>query len=207
MSNFMKNLPTATVLLWIASVFGYWLLPEVFLQDWFLFPLVAFLSLLLSVSFWQVANMKRGKHFALVFVGIFIFNVSFLLIIVRGNYSSQQALSRELDKGIQPQFVEYLETAASGKRKLAAQIIYQKHGVVLPYKNDAGFYTLYEPSASDTKKHKEIFYSMNNLKLRSMDLASSLFTMISLLVIHIVFFMGFLFILVIYDRKGENSGV
>jgi hypothetical protein len=201
----MNNLPTATLLLWIASLCGHWFLPG-FRQDLFQFPLAVILSISLPVSFWQTANRERGKYLSLLFAGIFIINVSFLLFIIWSNHSSQQALAGELNRGIRPQFAEYLETAVSGgKRELAAQIIYQRHGVALPYKNDTNSYTLYVPSESDKKRHRANFLSMNDLKLRSMDVASSFLTAVVLLVTHITLFIALLVFLVLYDKKDPEA--
>ena len=153
----MKNIPIVTLLIWTAFLLGFWLQPGVFRLDVVQLPAAIILSILLPVSFWQLK--KRGKKYhAFIFIGILLFNVSFLLLSVQSNYSAQQALFKKINKGLRPEFAAYVETAASGnKRRLAAQIIYRRHGIALPYKNDAGSYMLYTPDKSDKEKHKENF--------------------------------------------------
>ncbi len=196
----MKNLPVITVLLWAGTLFGYWFLPGVFRLDILLFPLVVILSILLPVSFWQVANKEQGKYLSLLFIGIFIVDVFGLLFITQSNYVLQQDLSEALSKGIQTKFAEYLETAASGKRKLAAQLIYQRHGVALSYKNDTDTRTLYLPDESDKKQYRKNFFLQNDLKLRSLEIASSLFTAVVLLLMHVTLFIALLIFLILYDN-------
>ncbi|MCI5145887.1 MAG: hypothetical protein D3923_10255 [Candidatus Electrothrix sp. AR3] len=197
----MKNIPITTALLWVVSLFGYCILPEVFKDDLLQFPLVIILSILLPFSFWQVATRENKKYLSLLFVGIFIVNVSILLFVMQNNFSTQQAITKELNKGIRPEFAAYLETAADGKRKLAAQLIYQHHDIALPYKNDANTYTLYVPSESDKKQYQKNFIAINILKMKNQQMRSSLFTAGLLLIIHGSLFLAFLVFLVLYEKK------
>ncbi len=197
----MKNLPTITVLLWVASLLGYRFLPEIFRQDLPQFILVIIFSILLPVSFWQAANSEKGKYLALLIVAIFIINTVILSLAVQSTYTAQQALADGLNRGIQPNFAEYLKTAADGKRKVAARIIYQKHGVALPYRNDTESYTLFVPSESDRKKYQENFFAESDLKIRNIELTASMITAVLLLLIHLGLFITLLVFLVLYDRR------
>ena len=120
---------------------------------------------------------------------------------MQNNFSTQQAITKELNKGIRPEFAAYLETAADGKRKLAAQLIYQHHDIALPYKNDANTYTLYVPSESDKKQYQKNFIAINILKMKNQQMRSSLFTAGLLLIIHGSLFLAFLVFLVLYEKK------
>ncbi|XOF32367.1 MAG: hypothetical protein ACL93V_09970 [Candidatus Electrothrix sp. YB6] len=201
----MNTLPVLTILFWAVFLIGSWFLPGVFRQDMIQFPITVILSVFLSVSFWELA--KAGKtFFALSVVGIFCFNVSVLLFAVQGSYSARQALAGELNKGIEPGFAQYVETAVSGdKRRLAAQIIYRQHGTALPYKDGNGSYTLYSPTETDKEKHRKNFFAANDLKVRSMALSSSLLTAVVLLLLHVALFTGLLIFLVLYDSRRGNG--
>lgn len=87
----------------------------------------------------------------------------------------QQQIAEEVNKGIQEELAEYLVTAVSGnKRRIAAQLIYQRHGVALPFKNDSESYTLYVPSEADKKTFQKNFFARNDLKLQSGGFSASL---------------------------------
>ncbi len=195
--NTINKLPIITTLFWTIFLFGYWLLPEIFRKELVLLPTTLVLSILLPVSFWQLAT--NGKRvFALFIVGIFLFNGSFLSVIVQENYAAQQGVAREIMRGMQPTFAEYVETgASSSKRKLAAQLFYRLHGIVLPYKNDTASYTLYVPEQGDKDKYRENSRTTNTLKLKEMELAASLQTTVLLLLIHVALFTGLLIFLLL----------
>lgn len=201
----MKNVPIITALLWLTVLLGYGFLPQLFMQDLFQFPLVVVLSILLPVSFWQMANMER-KYLSLLFVGIFIINVSMLLFVLKNNYSAQQSLSRVLNRGVNPELVEYTETGANDqKRKFAARTIYQLHGISLPYKNGHDGYALYSPGEQDREKYRENLVAITDLKLKAMDVSFSFYTTFSLLVIHITLFIVLLVFLVLYEGKDSRE--
>lgn len=200
----MSTLPILTILFWAVFLIGSWFLPGVFRQDMVQLPLAVILSVLLPVSFWELSGAGK-TFFALCIVGIFCFNVSFLLFAVRGSYSARQALTGEIGKGIQPNFAQYVDTATSGdKRRLAAQIIYRQHGTALPYKDGSGSYILYSPTEADKEKHQKNFFAANDLKVRSMELSSSLLTAVVLLLLHVALFTGLLVFLVLYDSRKGN---
>lgn len=204
----MKRIPSITGILWVMMCLGYGFFPELIRQDAVQFPLTLFLSVLLPVSFWVTAKAEKRKYLALLFFGVFIVNTSFLFIVMRGSFFSQQRIADELNAGIQPELAEYLVTAASGnKRQIAARLIYQRHGVALPFKNEAGVYTLYEPDKADKEKFQKIFFALNELKLKKGAFAASFFTTALLLLIHIGLFVALLVFLVLYDQgKGEGRG-
>ncbi|MCI5137098.1 MAG: hypothetical protein D3922_01490, partial [Candidatus Electrothrix sp. AR1] len=126
----MKKISAITGLIWVTFLLGYCFFPELIKQDAIQFPLALLLSVFLPVSFWQVANREKRKYFSLLFIGIFLVNISFLLVIIRGSLVMQQQISEEVNRGIQQELAEYLVTAVSGnKRRIAARLIYQRHGV------------------------------------------------------------------------------
>ncbi|MCI5208025.1 MAG: hypothetical protein D3910_04375 [Candidatus Electrothrix sp. ATG2] len=204
----MKKLPEVTLFIWGIFVLGYCFHPELLQQDAVQFPLALLFSVLLPVSFWQVANAKKNKYLGLFFVGIFIVNISFLLVNIRGSFVMQQQISEELNRGIPEELAEYLVTAVSGnKRRIAAQLIYHQYGVALPFKNKENSYTLYAPSQADKKTFQKHFFTRNELKITKGGLSSSFFTLILLLMIHAGLFIGLLAFLVLYDQRmlGESS--
>ena len=201
----MKKIPLLTGLIWVIICLGYSFFPKLIKQDAVQFPLTLLLSVLLPVSFWLVARQGKHRYLALLFVGIFIINTSFLFVVMRGSFSTQQQITEELNAGIRPDLAEYLVTAVSAyKRQIAARLIYQLHGVALPFKNEAGGYTLYEPDKADKGKFQKNFFARNELKIRQGDFAASFATATLLLLIHGGLFVALLVFLLLYD-KG-NSG-
>jgi hypothetical protein len=197
----MNKLPVITIFFWTAFLFGSWLMPEIFRQDAVQLPAVFVLSVLLPVSFWQV---KEKKLPALLFVGILFVNAALLSVAAQGNYDAQQKAADELNQAMRPIYAEYVETAVSGgKRKLAAQLFYQKHGIALPYKTEADSYTLYSPNQADKDKYQENFHAVNKLKIRIVEFATSIQTAVFLLFIHVGLFIGLLVFLLLYDKKKE----
>ncbi|MCI5122769.1 MAG: hypothetical protein D3908_16590, partial [Candidatus Electrothrix sp. AUS4] len=153
---------------------GYSFFPEVIKQDAVQLPLTLLLSVLLPVSFWLVAKGKKNRYLALLFVGIFLIDTSFLFVVMRGSFSTQQQIMEELKTGIRPDLAEYLMTAVSAhKRQIAARLIYQRHGVALAFKNEVGGYTLYEPAQEDKEKFQKNFFAQNDLKLKQGGFAAS----------------------------------
>ncbi|MCW5214253.1 hypothetical protein VU13_02905 [Desulfobulbus sp. US5] len=191
-----------TGLVWVFLLLGYCFFPELVKQDSIQFPLALLLSVFLPVSFWQVANQEKRKYFALLFVGIFIINISFLLVVIRGSFAMQQQITKEVNRGIQQELAGYLVTAVSGnKRRIAARLIYQRHGVALPFKNDSGSYTLYVPSEADKETFQKNFFARNDLKLQNGGFSASFATAALLLMIHAGLFITLLVFLVLYDKK------
>jgi hypothetical protein len=201
----MKKISAITGLIWVTFLLGYCFFPELVKQDVIQFPLALLLSIFLPVNFWQVANQEKKKYLALLFIGIFIVNISFLLVIMRGSFTMQQQISEEVNRGIQQELAEYLVTAvSSNKRRIAAQLIYQRHGVALPFKNESASYTLYVPSKADKKKFQKEFFALNDLKLKSEGFAASFSTAVLLLTIHAGLFIGLLVFLILYENKQKE---
>ncbi|MGB5685301.1 MAG: hypothetical protein WBM35_05790 [Candidatus Electrothrix sp.] len=198
----MKKIPSITGIIWLTFLLGYGFFPQLVKQDAIQFPLALLLSVFLPVSFWQVANREKRKYFALLFIGMFLANISFLLVIIRGSLVMQQQISEEVNRGIQQELAEYVVTAVSGhKRKIAAQLIYQRHGVALPFKNESDVYTLYVPSETDKKTFQKNFFVRNDLKLQSGGFAASFSTAVLLLTIHAGLFVALLVFLILYDKR------
>jgi hypothetical protein len=201
----MKKAPGVTGLVWMIFLLGYCFFPELVKQDTIQFPLALLLSVFLPVSFWQVANREKKKYLSLFFIGIFLVNISFLLVIIRGSLVMQQQISEEVNRGIEQELAGYLVTAVSGnKRRIAARLIYQRHGVALPFKNESDSYTLYVPSEADKKRFQKNFFARNDLKLKSGGFAASFSTAALLLMIHAGLFVGLLVFLILYDTRGEG---
>lgn len=201
----MKQLPGITLLIWGGFLLSYWLVPGLFQQDAIQFFLTVIFSVFLPVSFWQLAMQKKRKYLSLIFIGIFIVNVSFLAMVIRGSVSMYQHVTAQIDQGIEQELVEYMVTAdSSKKRRIAAQLIYQQYGVALPFKDEANSYSLYVPSKADKEKFKRNFFANNELKLNRGGFAASLFTAVALLVIHVGLFTGLLVFLILYDQSDQR---
>ncbi|RWX51266.1 hypothetical protein VU01_11722 [Candidatus Electrothrix marina] len=201
----MKKVPAITALVWMMFLLGYCFFPELVKQDTIQFPLALLLSVFLPVSFWQVANREKKKYLSLFFIGILLVNISFLLVIIRSSLVMQQQISEEVNRGIQQELAEYLVTAVSGnKRRVAARLIYQRHGVALPFKNESDSYTLYVPSESDKKTFQKNFFALNDRKLKSGGFAASFSTAALLLMVHAGLFVGLLVFLILYDTREEG---
>ena len=203
----MKYLPALTTLLWLVFLLGFFFLPDVVKQDAVQIPMVLLLSIFLPVSFWQLAKAGK-KSVALFFTGIFFFNIGMLLFAAWGNYTAHQSLTEELHQGLQPQLAQYVETAASeNKRRVAAQIIYHRHGITLPYKNDSMGYTLFTPTEADQQKYQEHppAESKSKLRLQQADASTSLQTAVLLLLIHTTLFVLLLVFLILYDNKEKEG--
>jgi hypothetical protein len=201
----MNKLPGITFLIWGVFLLGCWLLPGLFKQDAIQFFLTVLFSVLLPVSFWQLAMQRKRKYLSLFFIGIFIVNVSFLGMIIRSNIHMHQQITAQVEQGIEQKLAEYTVTAVTGKkRRIAARLIYQQYGVVLPYKNEAGSYLLYVPNQDDKKEFQGNFFAANDLKIKRSEFAASVFTALVLLIIHVGLFLGLLIFLVLYDKgKGR----
>lgn len=181
--------------------------PELFKQDRIQFPLVLLFSVLLPVSFWQLANNKgKRKYLALLFIGIFIINISFLSAVMRGSFIMQQQVSEELKRGIQPEFAKYLLTAVSAeKRELAARLIYQRHGVALPFKDTPDSCIVYEATKIDREKFKENFFAMNKLNMKKAEFTASFFTAALLLMSHAGLFIALLIFLILFEGRESRQ--
>ena len=202
----MKQLPRITFFIWAVFLFGYWLFPGLFQQDAIQFFLTVLFSILLPVSFWQVARQGKRKYFSLIFFGILIVNVALLGIIIRSNVIMQQQITAQLNRGIDQELAEYLVNATTGKqRRVAARFIYQQYGVALAFKNESGSYILYVPGKADKKKFQENFFTHNDLKLKSGQCTASLFTAFALLLIHVGLFITMLVFLIFYDRRAFDD--
>ena len=198
----MKSLPFVTAILWITTLVGYLFLPSVFRQEYFQYPLVLLLSILLPVSFWMVANGKN-KYFSLLFVGMFIFNVSFFIFALKTNYAVERQLSVQSHAGLNPKLAELLVTEVdTEKRKIIARIIYQQHGITLPYKDDQGGYSLYPPNKEDLNRHLENRIKLADLSMQSWELSFNLMTTGFLLAVHVFLFFALVVFLILYDTKN-----
>ena len=199
----MNKLPIITVLFWALFLLGCWLQPGIFKQDAVQLPAVFLLSVLLPVSFWQV---KEKKLPAVLLVCILLVNAALLSVAAQSNYLAQHETAEELNKAMQPTYAEYVETAASGsKRKLAAQLFYQKHGIALPYKTEANSYALYLPSQMDKDTYRKNFRAINTLKMKLVNFDVSLQTTIFLFFVHVGLFIGLLVFLLLYDKKQKTG--
>ncbi len=202
----MKIIPGITFLIWGGFLLGYWLLPSLFGQDMVQIFLTVLFSVFLPVSFWQLATQEKRKYLSLLFMGIFVVNISFFGMVIRGNFTMQEQITAKLNQDIEQELAKHMVTGATiSQRRVAARLIYQQHGVALPFKNETGSYSLYVASKHDKKKFQEHFFANNELKLKRSAFMVSLFTAVTLLIIHVGLFVGLLVFLVLYDRGKNNK--
>lgn len=200
----MTKIPGITLLIWGILLFGYWFFPALFKQDAIQFPLALLFSIFLPISFWQVAKSKKKKYLALIFVGIFVVNISFLSVVMRSILGMQQQVSERINRGIKQNLAEYLVDGADGKkRRVAARLIYQHYGVALPFKNSSESYSLYVPSQVDKKKFQENFFANNDRIMQRSGFTASLSTALVLLLLHVGLFIALLVFLVLYDEDDK----
>lgn len=196
----MKYLPSITVLLWISIVMVYIYANDIFILPVIKFPSFILLSIFLPVSFWTLQTKNKPLH-ASVFIGIFIFNISILVFGLVTNYSTLESLLENTEKRIDPELAKLLVSGDTEKeRRFVGRIIFQKHGVALPFKTNDDLYALFAP----TKKDKDIFLDINEknylILLAKQNLSHQIVTTFFLLALHVVIFFILLIYLILYDR-------
>ncbi len=198
----MKKLPFLTILFWLSIILLYRFAPHFILKEYIQYPLLILLSILLPVSFW-LKIQERKRYQSLLFIGIFLFNLSFLFFALAKNYTAQRTLDSASIKGIHPELAEMLTTGETlEKRRLAARFIYLRHAVALPYKSPEGNYILYTPSQSDTDQYRANFIKDTHTDVLRMNATQQMLGAFLYLILHAGLFLILIVFLIVYEYKG-----
>ncbi|MGB3211765.1 MAG: hypothetical protein WBB19_13760 [Desulforhopalus sp.] len=200
----MKFLPPFTILFWLVLILGSIFYPDFFLKEYVQYPHVIVLSIFLPVSFWLKVKENK-KVFSLIYVAIFLMNIVFLLVGVEQNFSKQKNIDGTTRKGIVPEIVELLsEGEQSDRSRFAAQYIYQKHAVVVPYKVSGNNFTLYMPSQEDKSSYKANFAQRTHLDVSMMNATGQMLSAFFLLMLHAGIFIMVIVFLVVYEHDSSS---
>lgn len=182
-------------------IFGFKFYPEFFLQGFIQYPLVVLLSILLPVSFWL--RIQSGKRvYALIFVGIFLLDVTALTFALEKNFSAQRFLEKNAGKGIVPEIAEFLSSDDNlGKSRQAARLIYQSHAVSMPFRSTEKGFALYEPSQHDKEAYRTNFARNTEIVVAGMNAMEQMLTSFFLLILHGGLFLLLLVFLLIYEKE------
>lgn len=201
----MKYLPHITVGMWLMLIVGYLQLRDFILQPMVKFPAVILLSVFLTVSFWLL--QKAGKRgLSLLFLGIFLFNVWMPLYASIINNEFMKTIDRDVEKGIAPELAELLSSADTvQERKMAAKIIYTRHGISLPYKTADDSFAAYSPNKTD----KDQYFLAHEQRMQA-DMTIRNFTEQTeagnfLVGLQLALFFVLLIFLLLYDRPGSGA--
>jgi hypothetical protein len=196
----LKYLPHCTCIIWLLVLLGYQQVPELILQPLVKFPLVILLSVFLTVSFWLLQKAGK-KSFSLIFIAIFLFNIGVPMYAANRNYAILDTLNRDAGKGIDPPLAELLVHGDDvQEREMAARLIYQRHGIALPYRTADDSLAIYSPD----KTEKDNFIAAHEHTLRTENAISNLTYQIEainfLVVLQLLIYSVLLLFLILYDR-------
>jgi hypothetical protein len=196
----LKYLPHCTCIIWLLVLLGYQQVPELILQPLVKFPLVILLSVFLTVSFWLLQKAGK-KSFSLIFIAIFLFNIGVPMYAANRNYAILDTLNRDAGKGIDPPLAELLVHGDDvQEREMAARLIYQRHGIALPYRTADDSLAIYSPDRTE----KDNFIAAHEHTLRTENAISNLTYQIEainfLVVLQLLIYSVLLLFLILYDR-------
>jgi len=201
----VRYLPVITVLLWLAMVLSYIFAPQFLLQSQVKFPVLLLLGILVPVCFWNLQK-SGGKGFALLFFAIFLFDVGVPAYGWWYNHDLEAGLEEYLPKGIDPEMAGLMLSAGSGEeRKMAAQIIFERFGVKLPYKAEDGSLSLFAPTQKNQDNYVANHDRFYRAKMSLDNLGSQQLSIMAVILLQLVLFLGMLVFLVLYDNKPEHQ--
>lgn len=200
----MKKIPLITILLWLSIICLYRFFPRILFYTGLQYPLIVLLSILLPVSFWLKIEEDK-KYQALVFVGIFILNMSLLLLVLGRTYRTQTILEHGLHRGIAPELAQMLTEAETPRQRLlAARLIYRQYAVVMPYKSSGSDLVLYMPSQVDKDLSRKNFVAQARSETQTMNATKQMLTAFLYVFLHAGLFLALLVFLFIYEHKGHE---
>ena len=179
---------------------GYIFAQDVFIRPMVKFPTLILLSICLPVSFWTL-QAKKERLYAIAFIGIFILNNAILVYGLISNYSTLESLLNYTEKKIDPELAKLLVSGNSEKeRSVVGRIIFQKHGIALPFKTQDDLFALYAPTQSD----KDIFIDNHDrnyrITLAKQNLSNQIATTFFLIALQLTIFFILLIYLILFDR-------
>lgn len=202
----MKNLPYLTILLWICTIGIYIFARDIALLPLVKFPLIIILSIFITVSFWIL--QKAGKRlFALLFIVFYFINIGSITYGITSNYNILLSLEDFQENCINPQMAALLiKGDDETERTIASRIIYEKHGVSLPFmtgKKDR--FALHSP----TKESRDRYIANHDKNYRisqyKRQVSQQTVPLFFLLILQLTIFNGLLIFLILYDRSSSNT--
>lgn len=203
----MLHIPLITLVLWLFLVAGFWLFPGILLKEYVEYPLIIVLSVLLPVSFWLTQQETRTRYRALLFAGIFLFDIGISILGLAHNYAVLASTGSDPELKILPEMTELLTTEKDpGRRRIVAQIFYRKYGVSVPYRLEANGYALYLPDQKDKERYRANSALAAGRDVARMNLSTQIMTLFFLLTAHAgIFFLVIVFLL-LYERQKPSAG-
>ena len=200
----MKYLPLTTILLWLSIVFGFLYAREFILQPIVKFPLFILLAIFLPVCFWVLASNNR-RIYAYVFIAIFTFNTGILAYAVFSSYSFFKSFDPYKETRIDPQVAELLITGESEEiRNVAGQVIFEKHGVSLPYMTETDHFRLFAPTKANKYKFQRNSAENARLSFLKYNTIYQFDSLLFLLILQVSLFIGLLCFLVLHDPPTRH---
>lgn len=198
----MQHIPLITFILWLSLAVGFWLFPGFVLKEYVEYPFVILLSILLPVSFWLAQQETRTRYRALLFAGIFLFDIGIAMLGLSHNYSILASTGSDPELKILPELTELLTTEKDpGKRRIIAQIFYRKFGVSVPYRLEANGYALYLPDQADKEQYRANSALAAGRDVKRMNLSTQIMTLFFLLSAHAGIFFLVIVFLILYERQ------
>jgi len=199
----LKYIAQITLIMWLMLIVGYLQARDFILQPLVKFPLVVLLSVFLTVSFWILQKAEK-RGYSLIFIGIFLFNIGMPLYASIRNHEIIETLDRDAGKGIDPELAEVLLFGDSvQEREMAAQILYTRHGISLPYKAADNSFTAYSANKAD----KDQYFIAHQQRLQAEMAIKNLHEQIEastfLVGLQLTLFFMLLIFLILYDRPGS----
>lgn len=196
----MKHLYLVTVILWLAILAGYIWLRDFILKPSVVMSLVVLFSTLLPVSFWHLQRAGRRLAAGLL-AGIFFFNIAMIAIGLFQIHGIMADLDRRLVLFVNPRLAELALVGAGGEeRERAAREVYRRHGISLVFIDDGGAMQRFSPKSEDN----EHLFAATDEKMAVQRALVNIFDqnilLLTLILLHMVLFVGILLILVLYDR-------
>lgn len=198
----MKFLPISTLFLWVGSVAGFLYAKDVFLQPVIKFPLFVLLAILLPACFCKLACEKR-RLYASIFLGIFLFNASFLTYSAGGNYSWLSTFDPSEELRIDPKLLELVITGEDEEiRHFTAKYLYENHGIQLPFQKQDGSYHLFIPDEASEKIYQEHSVKNAGLKFAKPNVKYQTDALLFLLAIQLIVF---ILVISLFVLRGDRE--
>ena len=196
----MKFLPLITVSLWIGLLAGVLFTADFFLQAVVKYPAIMLLTIILTVSFWEL-QMSGKKLYALIMAGILFVSLAGLTYGLSQAYSANNALSDYHGGEVTPTLVRLLNSIDSiNERTLTDKILYGRQGVPLPF-------LLVEPAATglpeDQIQNENLSHIINRwgqIVSAKRELSYHVTDVFLMLVMSVIIFLTLIIYLILYDK-------
>ncbi len=196
----MKFLPVITVSLWIGLLAGVLFTTDFFLQAEVKYPAIMLLTIILTVSFWEL-QMSGKKLYALIMAGIMFVNLAGLTYGLSQAYSANNTLSNYHGGEVTAPLVRLLNSIDSiNERTLTDKILYGRRGVPLPF-------LLVEPAVTGLSEDKiqnqnvsHIINRWGQIVSAKRELSYHVTDVFLMLVMSVIIFLTLIIYLILYDK-------